>query len=201
MLAAIPAVAEKAANQQAKPPSRHPEIQLCLSAQAPSKGRQTLALASDIHSAPSILARSPDSNSRLEPPRPRVHPNAEQNETTCSPFLSAAIPSSLEHLCGCFVVRNLRNLVPHSLWSAPASQFLRNQSTAIFVTRGPRRSKQTSTTATNFSLHHRLLAPITTRLSTPASPGQKPSLREPSRRFRGPCQSGLEQGVSVLRHA
>ena len=199
-------MAEKAANQQAKPPSRrsrHPEIQLCLSAQAPSKGRQTLALASDIHSTlpPSILARSPDSNSRLEPPRPRVHPNAEQNETTCSPFLSAAILSSSEHLCGCLVVRNLRNLVPHSLWSAPASQFLRNQSTAIFVTRGPSRSKQTSTTATNFSLHHHLLAPITTRLSTPASPGQKPSLREPSRRFRGPCQSGLEQGVSVLRHA
>jgi len=32
--------------------SRGPEIQLCLSAQAPSKARQTLALASDIHSAP-----------------------------------------------------------------------------------------------------------------------------------------------------
>ena len=90
---------------------------------------------------PSIFARSPDSNSRLEPPRPRAYPNAEQNETTCSPFLSAAIPSSSEHLCGCLVVRNLRNLLPHSLWSAPASQFLRNQSTAIFVTRGPRRSQ------------------------------------------------------------
>jgi hypothetical protein len=82
--------------------------------------------------------------------------------------------------------------------------FAGNQSTAVFVPRGPVSASKANL---NLNLRHKLSFLTTppdhhdSHDNTPASSRRKPSLREPYRRYRGRESAALDEGVRVLRHA
>jgi hypothetical protein len=215
-------------DQRTSPRRRHPELPACICAFSPSND----ALACQwIHSplAPLPVARSvaPAKAAGLGLASPRTSLALAHGTCPTQHKTKQPPPPPLLHTSLCYT--QYTHSLPHH--SSPSLRLLRrceqffetvptrrcilsgarlprnfagNQSTAVFVPRGPVSASKANL---NLNLRHKLSFLTTppdhhdSHDNTPASSRRKSSLREPYRRYRGRESAALDEGVRVLRHA